>query len=253
MRIRRHRDGGAWRWMHARAEPVRDAAGGAVEWIGTTLDVHHRREAEAALRESEALLHTVIDAAVDPIYAKDREGRFPFVNRRTAEALGAASVEHARGRRDGDYLPPEVADRLKAVDREVLARGETVRAGEVMPEAERQRVYESVKAPVRDAEGRIVGLVGVSRDVTEQKAAEAEIRRLNAGLERMMEERTRALSDTVAELDSFAYSVSHDLRAPLRGMEGFAQALLEDHAGDLGAQGGATPSASSPRHGGWTG
>jgi PAS domain S-box-containing protein len=87
----------------------------------------------------------------------------------------------------------------------------------------------------RDEAGRPLCLTGTHVDITERKHAEQEIHRLNAALEGSVRERTAQLEVTVRELESFAYSVSHDLRTPLRGIDGFSAILLEDYGGQLDA------------------
>jgi len=87
--------------------------------------------------------------------------------------------------------------------------------------------------PIRDAKGAVIGVRGTAQDITERKRAEDEINRLNIDLERRVVERTKELTSAVNELDSFAYAVSHDLRAPLRAMSGFSQALMEDYGDKL--------------------
>ncbi len=88
-----------------------------------------------------------------------------------------------------------------------------------------------------DATGQPIRLAGVAIDITARKLAELEISRLNAELERRVRERTAQLEATNQELEAFAYSVSHDLRAPLRSMRGFSEVLLESHASQLDAEG----------------
>jgi light-regulated signal transduction histidine kinase (bacteriophytochrome) len=89
-----------------------------------------------------------------------------------------------------------------------------------------------VKFPVLDTAGEPYAVCGISTDITDRKRAEDEVRRLNASLETRVRQRTAELEASTKELDAFAYSVSHDLRAPLRSLHGFSDALLEDY-GDI--------------------
>ena len=95
------------------------------------------------------------------------------------------------------------------------------------------RTVEISGQPLFDAAGRLLGYRGVGRDITERVRAEAQVRELNATLEERVRARTTELESANQELDAYNYSVSHDLRAPLRSVEGFSQALLEDYANAL--------------------
>jgi len=106
----------------------------------------------------------------------------------------------------------------------------------VQPGGQVRIVYESGEVH-RDAAGQPIRMLGTVMDVTERRLAEDEVRRLNAHLEADVIQRTAELEVANRELETFAYSVSHDLRAPLRAIDGFAQALEEDfghHVGTVG-------------------
>jgi light-regulated signal transduction histidine kinase (bacteriophytochrome) len=97
-----------------------------------------------------------------------------------------------------------------------------------------QLIWTSTNArTVRDANGAVLYYEGFVTDITDRKRAEAEIRWLNAGLEQRVAERTAQLRMANQELESFAYSVSHDLRSPLRSLDGYSQVLVEDYEGKL--------------------
>lgn len=91
--------------------------------------------------------------------------------------------------------------------------------------------------PVRSEEGEFLYVVGIAEDITAMREAQEALGAINAELEQRVEERTQALVEVNRELDAFAYSISHDLRAPLRAMQGYADALVEDYGPDLPAEG----------------
>jgi signal transduction histidine kinase len=94
----------------------------------------------------------------------------------------------------------------------------------------------TIGLPVRQGD-RVVQVRGAIQDITERKQAEDEVRRLNAELEQRVRDRTAQLEAANQELEAFSYSVSHDLRAPLRAIDGFAGILTEDYAGRLDEEG----------------
>ena len=186
----------------------------------------------AALRESEERLKLFIEHAPAALAMFDRQMCYLAASQRWLD-------DYALG--DQDLLGqshytifPEIGENWKEVHCRGLG-GEVIRADEDRFE----RLDGSVQwlrwevRPWHTAAGAVGGLLVFSEDITTQKQAELEIRRLNVDLERRVAERTAELTAANRELDSFAYAVSHDLRAPLRAMNGFSQALIEDYGGIL--------------------
>jgi PAS domain S-box-containing protein len=181
-------------------------------------------------------LMALIDHTSAVIYIRDTDGRYLLVNREY-ERLFKLRREDIIGLTDHDLFPPEIADDFRANDLRAFARGYPVQMEEQAPGDDGLRTYITVKFPLADAAGRSYAVCGISTDITERKHAEEEVRRLNEDLELRVKERTAELEASTRELDAFAYSVSHDLRAPLRSVEGFSQILVEDFGEALAEEG----------------
>lgn len=163
------------------AVPVRNEAGSILGAIVLNEDITERARAEQALRQNHALLSAIMDAAADIIFVKDLQGRYVHMNRAGARMLGA-TVEDVVGWNDYALWPSELAASCQAADRRVVETGEVVTVEEAATLDSGPTVFLTTKAPYRDPEGRIIGIIGVSRDITQRKRAEEALRRSEARL-----------------------------------------------------------------------
>jgi PAS domain S-box-containing protein len=164
---------GAHRWVLGRALPIRDPEGRITRWMGTCTDIDALKSTEDELRRASALLRLIGDSTPDLIYAKDRRSRILYANAAVRSALGL-SAEEIAGRSDLDWAADRAeAEAIVANDRRVMETGETVDVDEAFTGPDgRTRHFRSVKSPLRDATGAVVGLVGVTSDMTERRRAE---------------------------------------------------------------------------------
>jgi PAS domain S-box-containing protein len=149
--------------------------------IGTGIDVTEKRAATEALATSEARLRALLDSLPDAVWLKDAEGRYIEVNRSFRERSGVVSAGIA-GRTDDEIFPAELVDAFRATDREVLASGLPVRTERKVLLQGKERWIDVTKVPITDGAGKITGLVGIGRDVSKRKLAEAQRLGHDAGL-----------------------------------------------------------------------
>ena len=158
-----------------------------------TQEAEQRQQAERTLRANQQLLQTIVDHSPAIVFAKDLSFRYLLLNRCFEDTFGVLRG-NTLGRTDYDFFPQKDADAYRAMDERVLAADRPLAEEEIAPSAGGPRTYISVKAPLRDEEGKILGLVGIATDITERKHAE---RRLQEHLEHMglLDRTTRAIAE----------------------------------------------------------
>jgi PAS domain S-box-containing protein len=192
-----------------------------------------RLEAEKSLGRNRELLNAVVEGTSDAIYAKDTCGRYLLFNSAAALMMGK-SVHEALGSDDSRLYPPDMVGTIMRNDNEVLAKGEILSVELPLIDANGDLiVWQATKGPLRDAQGAIVGIFGIARDVTDSRRTAEELRKLNDELELRVLERTKRLETAMREQEAFSYSVSHDLRGPLRHINCYTAILEEDFGASL--------------------
>jgi PAS domain S-box-containing protein len=166
-------------WMNVSAAPLSVAEGSVVV---VTTDITERKRMEAALAHERDLMQALMDNIPDTIYFKDTASRFTRINRAQARFLGVADPAAAIGKTDFDFQAADLAQGFYEEEQQLLESGQPlVNRIEFNPSLDRQpRWFSATKVPIKDTNGRVIGMVGVSRDITAYKQVEA---RLTASLQ----------------------------------------------------------------------
>ncbi|MGB9071657.1 MAG: PAS domain S-box protein [Terriglobales bacterium] len=213
------------------ASVFKNETGEIVGVFAAARDVTERKRAEEMLRQASLYTRSLIEASLDPLVTISREGKITDVNEATEKVTGV-SRQRLIGSDFSDYFTqPEKAGQGYE---QVFSRG-TVRDYPLAIRHTSGSVTDVLynAALFKTEEGEIEGVFAAARDVTERKRAEEEVRRLNEELEQRVIQRTAQLEAANKELEAFTYSVSHDLRAPLRHISGFSKILTEEYGSGL--------------------
>jgi PAS domain S-box-containing protein len=211
---------------------LRDLDGHPSLFATVTRDITERKRAERSLRRSREEFKDLFDNAPLGYHEVDTEGRLARINKTELKMLGYTEKEllgQFVWKISGDEELSRRAVQSKLNGEPPPAAFERIlkrKDGSTFPALIEDRI-------VRDESGRIIGIRAVIQDITERKRAEEQIHRLNAELEQRVIQRTAQLEAANKELEAFSYSVSHDLRAPLRAVNGFAGIVLEDFGPQL--------------------
>jgi PAS domain S-box-containing protein len=234
------RPDGAIIWVISLAHVEQDEHGRPITAHGMSRDITARKQIEQIQKERDQFIRNVTDLTPDVVFVLEVEPLTTiYMNRKLHEELGY-----------GDQLaylsPDELADRTMHPD-DLARRPALVSAAEALTDNDTMeyelryrhadgswRLYECHLAVfARGSDGHVRQVIGTATDITERRRAEEELHRLNAELEQRVAARTAELIAVNRELEAFADSVSHDLRAPLRAIDGFSGALLDNIGAEL--------------------
>jgi len=177
-------------WVSTTKMPMRDREGNIIGTFGISRDITARKTMELQLAAERNLLRTLIDSLPDFVYIKDRQSRFLINNIAHLRVMGAKTQEEVVGKTDLDVFPYDLAIRYYTDEQRLMETGEPLIEHEepLVDQSTGEELWVSAtKIPLRDAEGQIIGFVGVTRDITERRRTENLLRRRNLQLQTVAE------------------------------------------------------------------
>ena len=213
--------------------PIFDANNNWCGYRGIDRDVSERQRNLNTIQENLVLLQTIINASPDIIFVKDLNGKYLWANQAVAQFFDK-SIDEIIGKRDRDLFPESIYTKIEADDRRILESSKISTYEEMVRIGDRNLSYLTTKTVYHDEHGNLLGIVGIARNISDFKEAEAVLHRTNLELEQRVKKRTAELAKAkeAAEAANHAKSVfianmSHELRTPLNSILGFAQILLK--------------------------
>jgi len=232
----RHSDG-SWRTFEVVASNlIHDNVIEAV--IINLRDITERKRIEEALHQSEEKYRTLLESVQEGYFELDLAGNFTFFNDSLCRIYNY-SKEELMGMNYRHYTDKETRKNGFQEFNKVYNTGEPLKGftWPIIGKDGTKRYIETSASLQKDSSGTPIGFRGIVHDITARKRAEEELKKYREQLEGLVHERTIKLEASNKELEAFSYSISHDLRAPLRAIDGFSQALLEDCEDKLDVQG----------------